>query len=380
MTIADDRIPPFKRLAAALAKILPPSWRFPVCGLSGSVCGLEATQPLEPGAETAGDPALLAALAEFLGPSDLSPRALVQGHVVTVPRGIAWSRGAHLTADGRVITPLSVGMTFPMEHWLLKRQRFFPKIRRVPGTVVSLATDGHNNFYHWLLDLLPKLLLVLALGRKEETLYIGASHRFQQECLELLGLRPDQFLDANAIPLLQAERLVVPFLGERHPPNVFSAAKCRLLVQVFSPLLDRVGTDSKLPARFVVSRAKTRSRRVVNESELLARLEPLGFQAVYLEDLSLLEQMSLFAGAEAIVASTGAGLINLIHARSGTPVAILMPEECPDLVCRDIAVFAQLRCEIFDAERHPVGTPDKIGCDLVLDEALLTRIARFFGA
>jgi hypothetical protein len=236
----EDRIPPFKRLAAAVARTLPPAWRFPICGLSGPVCGLEATQPLEE-TGTEADPALLQAMAEFLGPSDRFPRALVQGHVVTVPQGIAWSRGAHLTADGRVIAPLSVGMTFPMEHWLLKRQRFFPKVRRVPGTVVSLATDGHNNFYHWLLDLLPKLLLVLALGQKEEIFYIGASHRFQRECLHLLGLRSDQLLDANAIPFLQAERLVVPFLGERHPPNVFNAAKCRLLVQVFSPLLDRAG-------------------------------------------------------------------------------------------------------------------------------------------
>jgi hypothetical protein len=375
MNNPEEKIPARKKLVAFLAKALPPSWRFPVCGLSASVCGLEAAQPLRVTLNP--DPILVRAMAEFLGPSDLSPLALVQAHVVEVPDGIAWRRGAHLTADGRLIDPLSVGMNLSMDRWLVKRQRFFPRVRRIPGTVISLATDGHNNFYHWMLDLLPKLFLVLAAGLKDEYLYIGASTRFQQECLKLLGVPARRLLDCNDIPFLQAERLVVPFLGERHPPNVFSAAKCRLLVEAFSSRIDRGNSFPELPVRFLVSRSKTRSRRVVNEGELLARLEPLGFRTVYLEDRSFLEQLTLFARAEAIVASTGAGLINLLYSRPGTPVAILMPEECPDLVCRDIAAFAQLRCEIFYAERHPPGTSDKIGCDMVLEEPLLTRLAAF---
>lgn len=378
MNPEEGRIPPLKRLAAQIARVLPLSWRFPIFGVSASVCGREATQPLPPAAFAAPDPRYLSPVAEFLEPGHLSPLALVQSHLVAVPRGIAWSRGAHLTADGRLIDPLSVGMNLPMDRWLVKRQRFFPKVRRVPGTVISLATDGHNNFYHWLLDLLPKLFIALAAGADGKTFFLGASTRFQKQTLELLGIPPARVLDCNAIPFLQADELIVPFLGQRHPPNVFNAGKCRLLADVFSFLIAGQANAQNLPARFVVSRSKTRSRRVVNEAELLARLKPLGFVPVYLEDLSLLEQITLFTRAEAIVASTGAGLVNLIHGRPGTPVAILMPEECPDLVCQDIATFAQLRSEIFFAQRHPPGTPDKIGCDLTLDEPLLARLVRHF--
>jgi capsular polysaccharide biosynthesis protein len=265
-----------------------------------------------------------------------------------------------------------------MDRWLVKRQRFFPKIRRMPGTVISLSTDGHNNYYHWMLDLLPKLFIALAAGFDQGTFYLGASTPFQKQTLELLGIPSAWVLDCNAIPFLQANELIVPFLGRRHPPNVFNADKCRLLVDVFSFLIAGKTISRNLPARFVVSRGKTRSRRVVNEAELLARLEPLGFHPVYLEDLSLVEQITLFARAEAIVASTGAGLVNLIHARPGTPVAILMPQECPDLVCRDIASFAELRSAIFYAQRHPPDTTDKIGCDITLDNQLLTSLVRHF--
>jgi len=378
MNTPEHRIPPLKKLAAQMSRALPSSWRFPICGVSASVCGREVTESLPPSAFGNPDPRFLQPVADFLDAGHPSPRELIQSHLVAVPRGIAWSRGAHLTADGRLIDPISVGMNLSMDRWLVKRQRFFPKIHRVIGSVISLSTDGHNNFYHWMLDLLPKLFIALAAGLDKGTFYLGASTPFQKQTLELLGIPLGRVIDCNAVPFLQADQLIVPFLGENHPPNVFDAAKCRLLAKVFSHCIALRISAQKLPARFVISRSKTRSRRVVNEPELLARLQPLGFRPVFLEDLTLIEQITLFAHAEAIVASTGAGLVNLIHAQPGTPVAILMPEECPDLVCQDIASFARLRSTIFFAQRHPPGTTDKIGCDLSLDESLLANLVAHF--
>ena len=374
----EGRIPPLKLLAAQAARVLPAAWRFPICGVSASVAGLDATQPVPFADYNAPDPRFLQPIAEFLDPRNDSPLPVVHAHLVALPRGIAWSRGAHLTADGRLVAPISVGMNIPMDRWMVKRQRFFPKVHRVIGATVSLATDGHNNFYHWMLDLLPKLFIALAAGLGEKPLYLGASTPFQKQTLELLGIPIAQVLDCNVIPFLQPDELIVPYLGDNHPPNVFDAAKYRLLAQVLGKLIPAKSATRELPTRFLVSRAKTRSRRVVNEDALLSRLTPLGFRSVFLEDLTLLEQIALFARAEAIVASTGAGLVNLIHCRPGTPVAILMPEACPDLVCQEIATFAKLRSSLFFATPHPAGTKDRIGCDINLDDMLLATIAGHF--
>jgi len=374
----EGRIPPLKRLAAQAARALPAAWRFPICGVSASVAGLDAAQPVPFSAYGTPHARFLQPIADFLAPSELSPLALAQSHLVSLPRGIAWARGAHLTADGRLIRPISVGMSIPMERWMVKRQRFFPKVHRVIGAIVSLATDGHNNYYHWMLDLLPKLFIALAAGLGDKPFYLGASTPFQKQTLELIGLPLARVLDCNAIPFLQPDELIVPFLGDQHPPNVFDAAKYRLLADVFAKLIPAKTKTRELPARFLVSRGKTRSRRVVNEAALLARLVPLGFSAIYLEDLTLLEQITLFARAKAIVASTGAGLVNLIHCRPGTPVAILMPEACPDLVCQDIASFAKLRSSIFFAQPHPAHSPDRIGCDINLGEKVLDNLVAHF--
>ena len=375
---SEGRIPPLKLLAEQVARVLPAAWRFPICGVSASVAGLDAVQPVSFAKYNAPDPRFLQPIADFLDPKSDSPLPLVHSHLVSLPRGIAWARGAHLTADGRLIAPVSVGMNIPMDRWLVKRQRFFPRIHRVIGTTVSLATDGHNNYYHWMLDLLPKLFIALAAGLGDKPFYLGASTPFQKQTLEMLGIPLARVLDCNAIPFLQPDELIVPFLGDNHPPNVFDAAKYRLLAEVFAKLIPAKSKTSGLPTRFLVSRRKTRSRRVVNEEALLARLEPLGFRTIFLEDLTVLEQIALFARAEAIVASTGAGLVNLIHCRPGIPVAILMPEACPDLVCQDIATFAKLRSTIFFAQPHPPDSADRIGCDINLDEQVLAKIVAHF--
>jgi hypothetical protein len=53
-----------------------------------------------------------------------------------------------------------------------------------------------------------------------------------------------------------------------------------------------------------------------------------------------------------------------------------MPAACPDLVCQDIASFARLRSSIFYAQPHPPETSDRIGCDIMLDEHVLTNLVR----
>jgi capsular polysaccharide biosynthesis protein len=78
--------------------------------------------------------------------------------------------------------------------------------------------------------------------------------------------------------------------------------------------------------RLYISRAKALARRVANEEEILALLRPLGFQVIYAEDLSLTQQASYFAQAEAIVAPHGAGLTNLYFSRPGTKVIEILFE------------------------------------------------------
>ena len=63
---------------------------------------------------------------------------------------------------------------------------------------------------------------------------------------------------------------------------------------------------------------------MLNEDEVLALLEPAGFEAVTMDGRSIEEQAAMFASAEVVVATHGAALANLVFARPGTVVVELM--------------------------------------------------------
>jgi capsular polysaccharide biosynthesis protein len=72
--------------------------------------------------------------------------------------------------------------------------------------------------------------------------------------------------------------------------------------------------------RLYVTRRDALTRRVVNEDEVVAALSPLGFETVELEGMAVVEQALLFASAELVVGSHGAGFSNLVFSPVGTGV------------------------------------------------------------
>lgn len=77
--------------------------------------------------------------------------------------------------------------------------------------------------------------------------------------------------------------------------------------------------------RIYLSRSDAESRRVKNESDLLALLGPLGFEPTTLTGMSVAEQHRLFREVGVVVAPHGAGLSNLIVAGADVKLIELVP-------------------------------------------------------
>ena len=65
------------------------------------------------------------------------------------------------------------------------------------------------------------------------------------------------------------------------------------------------------------------SRRPVNTNEFSAWRRRHGFSDILIEDMSCAEQVVLFQQAKLVLGTHGAGLTNIIHCKSGTPVVEL---------------------------------------------------------
>jgi len=259
-----------------------------------------------------------------------------ESEVTSVKNGIACHLGANLEAGGAYIPELTMGAGRFIETRFVQKQRYFPRIQRVAGTVVSLVSEGDANYYRWMMETLPRLRYVDKEQLARAWLYCRQEHPFHRRSMELLGCPADRILASEQKKFIQGDDLVVPRFVDETESWIIPWLREQFLPQAKKqepPLVSK---------RIYISRRKASGRRVTNEADLLEQLRPLGFSAVALEDYDWIDQVALFQNAEAVVAPHGAGLTNLVFCSSSAVVVELITEGYPFTffpeICRQLGM------------------------------------------
>ncbi|QGG48804.1 glycosyltransferase family 61 protein [Heliorestis convoluta] len=244
--------------------------------------------------------------------------------VAKIPKGRVWgANGTVITPDNHLLGDVSKVFRTTLEDHALFSQQILPELKTISGTVAVLSQAGWWNYYHWMFDILPRLALLRHVGWEPD--YYIVNHnvnefKYQEQTLQIVGIPKEKIISPNDDFYVQADLLLVP----SHAGHIDNMPlwTCQFLREHFLP--SRQSQQDSAQRRLYISRAKGSSRRLLNESELVQHLRFLNFEVVYLEELTVLEQAKLFASAEAIVASHGAGLTNLVFCQPGTKVFELM--------------------------------------------------------
>ncbi len=236
------------------------------------------------------------------------------------------------------------GVDTPAEHWVLRRCRYRRQVT-LPGTAVILAAASGANYYHWLLESLPRLVLLreagYSLDQIDHFLLNEQQQPFHEQTLDLLGIPAAKRRPGCKARVYCCDRLVVPSLPA--PPVVFPAWVLDFLRRSFLPTARRAAHGQRL----FISRRRAARRRVDNEQELGALLRRAGFKTVSLETCSFAEQVELFASASVVVAPHGAGLANLVFANPGTKVIELVGPSFINHCYKKLCLAASLsHCEV----------------------------------
>ncbi|RTQ48960.1 glycosyltransferase family 61 protein [Hymenobacter gummosus] len=267
------------------------------------------------------------------------------------------------------------------------RQAYFLEPVPVAGTVCSLLAGGGaaiGNYYHWLIDSVPRLHLLQAaglLGEVDYFLVYNRNWRFVQQTMAALGIRPEQLIDVTTHRHLRAERLLVtsPVRGTgAHTP----AWACDFLRRSFLPPDPALVAAHQYSPYVYISRRDAEARHVVNEAAVEELLRPYGFRTYVLSQLSFAEKVTLFAGARAIIAPVGAGLSNLTFCAPGTCLLELLPQGfvVPDFM--ELAYRLGLRYDWLVCPHPQAATSlgDARREDLTVDlDALHQHLAQLFG-
>ncbi|MDP4084403.1 MAG: glycosyltransferase family 61 protein [Bacillota bacterium] len=237
-----------------------------------------------------------------------------RGYVGILPNGRVWGQnGAIISPDNRLIWDVSLEwVKNQKDHSIFKVKELTP-ISQTFDTVADLTHVGSRNYFHWMYEVFPRLHLLEWAGMKPDTFIVKQDHEylpFQDETLSKLGIKREQVMKTHPDFHIEARKLIVP-----SQPSFVTKWAFTYLRSVF---LENCQHKMIGNHRLYISRKRT--RKIVNEPELIKLLASFGFIRIELENLSVAEQIELFSNAETIISSHGAGLTNSTFCRPGTKV------------------------------------------------------------
>jgi hypothetical protein len=210
---------------------------------------------------------------------------------------------------------------------------FIPTTHRlVDERCVLLAGWGPQSWGHFLVEYLPRLLLVKKYFQTNEILPIYISEATPSYILSamanILGEYNPQFnfFGDNVLTLFK-HAIVPPYInygGQRGYHPFLSLALEEWIDETLTPA-DRENREDKV----YISRKHnnhtpiTPLRAIVNEDELIERLAEAGFKIVAMEDLDIVGKIKVMSSAKLVIGGWGSGLLNTILSTSHPSVVSL---------------------------------------------------------
>jgi hypothetical protein len=184
------------------------------------------------------------------------------------------------------------------------------------------ASTGAPAFSHWIMDALPRLALLKEFPSDTGILVSSRLAGYQKESLELLGL-------LDRVRYTPETHLIVEDYYFSAPTSMiacYNPYSVQWLRSAFLPLADK---SYQGPKRFIIQR-KGKTRGILNEEEVNAYFQKLGWEIIDTEKLTFAQEIQLFSQAEAFAGVLGSGFTNAIWSSPGCQVITFVADSWKD--------------------------------------------------
>lgn len=224
-----------------------------------------------------------------------------------------------------------------------------------------LCGSAYSNYYHFLMEILPRLALseqkniypdwpILAdAGLKEiPSLYAA---------LRMTNVNQHQIIWVELNTLYHVRKLayVSPVtwapMNMKHSlwPKGKDYVLCKQAIQCMKELITKQAAELEVK-RLYVARYQTKNVRLLNDREMAELCTEYGFQVIFPEKLSFIEQVAYFHSAEYIMTCAGAGCTNAIFCREGTTMYMVVPRRHESILWPTVIINAGVRLLLIDAK------------------------------
>jgi len=219
-------------------------------------------------------------------------------------------------------------------------------------SAIMLTLPFHENYYHWTIETLPRLKMVLEKPDYDNIPIVIPTHRtprFVKESIIQAGAGSRVIaLDNGAY---QINKLIIPTLfAPRSKPS--EAAMSWLEQKILGPDID---TDSFIDdsfERIYISRDDAGTRSVINSEEIDALLKRYGIKKLKMTDYSVHQQAKIFRKAKLIIGLHGAALANVAYASIGSTLIELFMDGLFTKAFFNLARFREMKYGCLLCKQH----------------------------
>ncbi len=213
---------------------------------------------------------------------------------------------------------VSTSLTEEKGHFVVRRS-LLEGATKLDGPIFTGTPDEYLNYGMWLLYTVPGISLFNDMKSHYPHYMAYMDRPWQRQLLLDLGLEPDELLAQKLDTVYAAPSLATM----RHSSRSLSLSATDLAA--FDALGERaVRSGGAKPERIFISRrSRTKAgayRGLLNEDELVNRMQLLGFTVVEPELYPIMDQARIFRDARVVVGLGGAGMFNVAFCRPGTIV------------------------------------------------------------
>ena len=203
--------------------------------------------------------------------------------------------------NSRKVVIQACGGLYKNLTWGSSRSNYMTERYRRPITIEDSAIFIPNNgFYHFLVEDLPKIISVIqTLNSTVQIVLTPATPKYIRQYLTILVENP-------RLPKFTIVTVSTPVTLTKTYFVTEAEADISFVTQNIN-----IGTVYHAD-KIYISRRKTHKRKIANELEIERFFIDNGWSVMYLEEMSVREQIEVFRSAKYIVSPHGAGLSNLI--------------------------------------------------------------------
>jgi capsular polysaccharide biosynthesis protein len=227
-----------------------------------------------------------------------------------------------------------------------------PTRYQVIASAIHFTKDHSSNYFHWLVECLPRLSLINDLDTSIPLLIDSDISHQLFEALQLINLNGRKLIKLAKGEAYKVKKLYYPSqLSVVHDNyNV----PCYHKDAIYSPAAINFVRESVLKSynlllspkrnrKIYISRKNSDHRQLLNTTEIENILVAKGFEIIFPEHLSFYTQVQIFSEASIIIGQSGAGLANCIFA----------PKNCKILII--YSDVPQTNLQLFNAVIEPIG-------------------------